>query len=276
MKIIPKLVILILIILLIYTTYLIYLNTILTNQGELSGQTIMTNPVYNELFLNKRPTYYIFWTGGYDSTFRILQALIVDKSNIVPIYLSGIIDNGPSNKTRRKNNKQELAALRNITSEIYKRYPHLRKMLKPLVIIPEVKLDRTVSDSMEILYRRGMVRRPICQYGALSQVSLDMNRPIEMAVEKEPHSSMMYKTVHSRVTGEGIDRKISDKVINREPEFNIYRNFRFSTLHLSKKDMLREAKKYGFDDLLRKTWSCWYPHNGKPCNRCIMCKERIV
>ena len=31
-----------------------------------------------------------------------------------------------------------------------------------------------------------------------------------------------------------------------------------------------------FDDILNKTWSCWYPRNNKPCGRCVMCRERFV
>ena len=229
-----------------------------------------------EGFSSATPTHYIFWTGGYDSTFRILEALLVEKAIVVPIYLSGIIDNNPNKTTRRRNNKQELDALRNITEKIYQTYPETRKKLKPLVIVPDVNLDKTIHDSMDILYRRGMVRRPVCQYGALAQVSLDMNHPIEMAVEREPHSSMMYRSIHKRVVDEGVNRRISDTVMKREPEFNIYRNFRFSTLHLSKKEMLEMAKRYGFSDLLKNTWSCWYPQGDKPCGRCIMCKERVI
>jgi len=39
---------------------------------------------------------------------------------------------------------------------------------------------------------------------------------------------------------------------------------------------LDEAKKLGFDDLLYYTWTCWFPINGKPCNKCKPCKERII
>ena len=229
-----------------------------------------------ESFIVKRPTNYIFWTGGYDSTFRILEALLVDKVIIVPIYLSGIIDNNANKKTRRNNNKQELAALTKIIKIIYETYPNEAKYLKPLLIIPEVTISKKVVTSMDILYRKRMVRRPVCQYGALAQVSLDMNHPIELAVEKEPDSSMMYNSIYNKVQGHGINCKIKSTLIKRYPELEIYQNFRFSTLHLSKKDMLKIAIKHGFSNILKLTWSCWYPQNGKPCQQCIMCKERLI
>ena len=40
--------------------------------------------------------------------------------------------------------------------------------------------------------------------------------------------------------------------------------------------MLKESKKLGFDELLYYTWTCWYPINGKPCNKCKMCEERTI
>ena len=92
-------------------------------------------------------------------------------------------------------------------------------------------------------------------------------RMIELAVEKEPHSSMMYNSVYDKVSGHGINCKIRPTVIKQNPELDIYKNFRFSTLHLSKKDMLNIAKNNHFDNILKLTWSCWYPINGKPCKR---------
>ena len=44
----------------------------------------------------------------------------------------------------------------------------------------------------------------------------------------------------------------------------------------TKEDLLELSKKYKFDYILKTTWSCWFPKNGKPCGKCPMCRERIV
>ena len=36
----------------------------------------------HEFFLNQKKINYIFWTGGYDSTFRLCQLLIDEKNKI--------------------------------------------------------------------------------------------------------------------------------------------------------------------------------------------------
>ena len=46
---------------------------------------------------------YVFWTGGYDSTFRICQLLIKEKVAVQPVYISDkYIDNHQQSNTRRK------------------------------------------------------------------------------------------------------------------------------------------------------------------------------
>lgn len=236
---------------------------------------IINNNTNIEQFTDK-PTRYIFWTGGFDSTYCVLEAIYKYNHNVVPIYLSGVIDNDINKSTRRKNIQHELNSIKKITSLVYKQRNKYSKLLKPLVIVPKLTLNNDVKNGMDILYRKQMVRRPICQYAYLSQVTLDMNRPIELAVEYEPKSSMMYNAIYKYVDGDDYMRKINKKYIQLYPELNIYRHFRFTTLHLSKHDMLKQSIKYGFDKYLYLTWSCWYPQNGKPCNRCIMCKERII
>lgn len=235
---------------------------------------IFKKEYYNNLIQNNPR--YIFWTGGFDSTYCILEAIFIDNNIVIPIYLSGIIDNTPSNSVRRKNNKEELMSIKNILNILKKNDPEKSKLLKPLIIIPNFNLSTKTKDSLQILYNKKMVRRPICQYGYLSQISLNLNKPIEIAIEKEPRSSIMYKSIHRFVTDSGKNRRIHKKYINKYKELDIYRNFRFTTLHLSKQNMLQIAKLNNFDKYLYLTWSCWYPKNGKPCGRCIMCKERII
>ena len=44
----------------------------------------------------------------------------------------------------------------------------------------------------------------------------------------------------------------------------------------TKEELLDKSKIYDYDDILKLTWSCWFPKEGKPCAKCPMCKERIL
>lgn len=41
-----------------------------------------------------------------------------------------------------------------------------------------------------------------------------------------------------------------------------------------KKEMVEDFRK--FNDILKLTWSCYYPKNGKPCSKCRACTDRKV
>ena len=99
---------------------------------------------------------------------------------------------------------------------------------------------------------------------------------IEISVEKEPHGSIMYRTIHNKVDYINGKYYLKKYLNNYDKSLEIFRYLSFPTLNYNKKDMLNIATKNGYRDILQLTWSCWYPINGKPCKRCIMCRERII
>ena len=94
--------------------------------------------VLNKFIFNKKKEnysnkkIYIFWTGGYDSTFRLCQALIDEKKIVQPIYVSDIIDNLPQSSTRRKNQKFEMNSMKKIINTLHQKFPYTRRTLLPL------------------------------------------------------------------------------------------------------------------------------------------------
>ena len=218
---------------------------------------------------------YLFWTGGYDSTFRLCQALIDEKKIVQPIYISDIIDNLPQNTTRRMNKKNEYDAMNKVIKTLHSKYPYTRTSLRPLMDIKKINVDNNVAHHMKILKSQGRVRRAVCQYGAMSQVTKNMGKDIEICVENEP-GSMLNKTMKGQMKCNGKVCYLKDNLAKNDKSLEIFRRFVFSTIKYTKEDMLEIAKEGGYDDILKLTWSCWYPRNGKPCGRCIMCRERII
>ena len=105
----------------------------------------------------------IFWTGGFDSTFRVLQALLDENRTVIPYYLSGSIDNIPSNRTRRRNQEMEQRAMDQIRKRLVDMHPDAASRLLPTVVVKHVELSRTTRDHMRSLHRQRVVRRPTCQ-----------------------------------------------------------------------------------------------------------------
>jgi hypothetical protein len=221
----------------------------------------------------------LFWTGGYDSTFRLCQILFTSSSPILPIYIADSYMDGEN--VSRENRLEEYQAMQNILSSLYKINPEFQQRIYPILSIQNVPICPYIKRNMRILYKKGFVHRPITQYSAMAQVCYNLRRSIEVGVENSEHSTMgnIVKDVvkYNKMRGVyEINVKQVKEKNSRKKEAEIFKYFDFPVIQYTKEDMLKEAKKYKYDRILKQTWSCWYPENGKKCGKCPMCKERII
>ena len=85
---------------------------------------------------------YLFWTGGYDSTFRLCQLLIDEKKEVQPIYLFLEDEFVDSDKFERRNKDEELQTMLNITRYIKQKFPHTRKLLHDTYFVKHIQKDK--------------------------------------------------------------------------------------------------------------------------------------
>jgi hypothetical protein len=220
------------------------------------------DPVINPRCVN------LFWTGGFDSTFRLLQLVLIEKKCVAPIYLNFPELDGLN--IRRQNAQFEIKTIQRIISELNRLGVGYRIM--PLKVITKITLSPEVFESMQILYYDGFLKRAISQYAHMVQYSLDKNIIIEEGAENSPHSTSN-KMVKPYLNSDGL---LDLEKIAGTP-LMVIRNLKFPIIHLTKKEMLEIAKKHKFEYILQWTKSCWWPSStGKPCLKCIMCKDRII
>lgn len=230
---------------------------------------------------------HVLWTGGYDSSFRVLQALIDEDKTVQPIYISDLIDNEPGKKTHRKNKDQEYNAMNKIRDFFGKKFPEKKDKLLDVIDIKKIELDDDTKYHMDELKKKKSVRRSTCQYGAISQLSKDINVGrhgddiiyLELGVVKEDYRVDKFRNIGIFNTiNNNIDKssyKISSNLNHNS--VNLFRYCRFPLIDVNKKEMLEIAGKGGYSDILVHSWSCWYPkEDGSTCGKCIMCKERIL
>ena len=79
-----------------------------------------------QLFLTKQQAPILLWTGGWDSTFRLLQRVLVEKQFIQPIYLVN---------PDRQSIQQELKSMALISAKLSADYPEAKARLLELKII---------------------------------------------------------------------------------------------------------------------------------------------
>ena len=201
-------------------------------------------------------TFNIFWTGGFDSTYRICEILAGGKGTVRPVYL---IDKG------RRSFLMELSAmvrLREAVSGRFNRGPSLMPL--------EVYLKEDFPPCDEIRKSFAAIKAAVhigTQYEWLAQFSRDMSwkyGKIELCTQR-----------HNPPAGWQLE--VFDNPHSQKPCLNegharcLFEHYLFPTLHLTKSDMKLNALKMGFYDIIRDTWFCHRPVGGLACGACRPC-----
>ena len=207
---------------------------------------------------------HLFWTGGFDSTFRILQ-LLDDGVDVQPIYISQKID-------VRKNHAFEFAAMMQLSEVIRRRFQDAS--LHDLLVVDEVPENSWVSRCASTIRYGTSHKTPMgAQYVSLCRFAEAHHAPIEISIEIGGRAERLLRNY---VTGEdGACRLDPDRLrTEKEQALMIFHRLRFPLIHLMKSDMMDEAEQRGFLEILSQTWTCWFPRKGRPCGRCKMCRSR--
>jgi len=226
-----------------------------------------------EHFDNSNNVVYLFWTGGFDSTYRLCELLLIENKSVQPIYLTYNLDNLSYNKMWvRRNRKQERIAMNKIIKLIKEKNPDIKlyNRLRPIIYInrPTLKKEFVQRFNSLVLFPQ---KRRIHQYSHLAYEAYNRNKKIEIGVLGIHNQSNFYKFLKKHVSPEN-GFEIYD-IDDRNPMKNLV----FPLFERSKEQLYDTAVKYEFTDILAITWSCWFPtKDGNPCGLCPMCKERII
>jgi 7-cyano-7-deazaguanine synthase len=192
----------------------------------------------------------LLWTGGWDSSFRLMQLLLIEKRPVQPIY---VIDTG------RGSLRRELQAMETLRAGI------LERLEEPSLLAPtQVLIATEYPPSSENVARGESIRSQVpfgSQYiwltgpaEALGWAGVEMCVPGE--AEPAPWEKLLF-TVPGRLTD--------------TDEAALLKYWSFPLITLSKEEMREIAREHGFLDLLLQRWSCFDPLLGLPCGRCHPC-----
>ena len=206
----------------------------------------------------------IFWTGGYDSTFRVVQ-LSRCEITIQPIYLS---DN-------RKSEKNELMAIEEITSML-KKHPQTKANFLPLKIVDinQRVNDQEYQEAYSRIRENDFIGSQYVWLGAFAQ----NNKGVEMSIHKDDKAMNVIlkygklKLVQDEIIG---DYYIVDKDCCPNDIVKLWGNLHFPLAYITKIEMKNYYKKEGYQQIADKTWFCYSPINNKPCGQCNPCKYTI-
>lgn len=270
-----KLIVIVFIIFFLGTKYLVkqYKNNCEADKTEI--KTDVTEVPYGIDFraINPDSVHHVFWTGGFDSTFRICQLLLLQDRFVQPIYI--MCDNIDNNGFNRQSANLEIQKMKEMRDLIFKNNTHIVNRLFPTHYVLNIRKNQIISKKFKKIHKQlGYFSRDINQYEKLARFSLEYDKPIEVSVEN-CNTGLDEATKQFRI-GTDKDCKIMHELPIKYNNLEIFKNFRFPIVHLTKNEMKNIAIRNNFYHILKNSWSCWFPQNGRPCGKCNMCKERII
>lgn len=216
----------------------------------------------------ERETINLLWTGGWDSTYRLVQ-LSRGPYKVQPYYVVN---------EKRKSLAEERKAVKDIY-ELLKAKPDTKAEL--LDVIEIRREDYPVPREIKLAYKEVLKRAKMGpQYEWLGEVSkhipgLEMS--LERSMEKPTSYDLYIRNADYEIVNEEDPVRACYKLTenNDKPLYELLGNVRFPVLVFtrSKMDFLADFKEWGYLDVAQKTWFCSQPINGEPCGYCAPCRN---
>ena len=215
----------------------------------------------------KNKTINVLWTGGFDSTYRMVELSGHDVI-IQPFYLSD---------KYRRSEKYELSAIREITADIEK-HPGTRCRILPLIKRRTSDLNQD-SEIVEAYNRLLGISYIGPQYIWLAEFARSY-KGLELCVETDDShygatwclrtNGKLEKIIDGDLVYWILDEEHSSKDV-----MTVFGSLHFPLIEITKLEMLEEFRRMGFYETMKKTWFCHTPVRGEPCGVCSPCRQTI-
>lgn len=207
----------------------------------------------------------LLWTSGWDSTFRLLSALLLEEATIRPHY---VIDKG------RASTAAELKAMAKITAALETQYPEAAGRLLPTHYARREELP--VIPITERRFRGLAARGEIgSQYEWLARYAASRGLvDLELSVHRDDKA-------HTFLDGNVEPIRYRSTTVYRltaaaaTTDLALFERFTFPVFDVSKRDMHRVATHNDFIDILEMSWFCHKPLAGVPCGLCVPCNDAL-
>lgn len=211
----------------------------------------------------------LLWTGGWDSTFRLLQ-LATQPVSIQPIYVIN---------SDRPSASYEQAAMKRIISIVRERFPAqvLDVRHYDIAWIRQNCMNEPISTAFAYLrktYNLGT------QYEWLSMLLNKLNLDAECAIVRQYHGKVE-KAIHTEGRIAPVENDFLPGRMHILPDgegnavYTLFRHIILPLLSVSKKEEEQIARDNGWMDIMLLTWFCHTPIHGEPCGICSPCDDAM-
>ena len=209
------------------------------------------------------PVIHLLWTGGWDSTFRLLDLTITQNRIVQPHYIVNCTRPSLTLELRTQ------AALRKM---LYASFPQTQSLVLPTHLynsaeFPEDAILQAQFLALQSKYRIGS------QYAWIANFARNCaDSPLELSLTYEGKIRNLLAPCIMPIDYAGLTTyQLNDSPYDTDLE--LFRDFTFPLFQIKKTDMTEVARSGGFLDILNATWFCFTPiRNRIPCGRCTACR----
>lgn len=214
----------------------------------------------------------VFWTGGWDSTHRVVDLVVHYGCRVQPIYM---IDKS------RRSWSIEVERMDRIRHHLSTEYPDRNHLLLPTIYIdlPDLEIPQFSNHPYrELASKTGTS----IQYLYLSRVSEITGYPrIEVAIHSEDDASD-YELLREKSKEVSLDCGAStiefepwDPVSPTEHALKVFETYRLPYMFTHPDELAEMAAEHGLTSMLALTFTCRIPFRGEPCGVCETCRYAI-
>jgi hypothetical protein len=195
-------------------------------------------------------TIHIFWTGGWDSTFRLIQALLTTEAKVQPHYII----------RAEKSTGIEIYTMILIRRAINETYPEVRSRFIPTQYINADMITEfeDIDQQVDKLRKTAQINE---QYRLMAHYCRQFGiEKVEVSLEKSP-------------VPEEDSQEWLEKTFQNAPAFNC---FAYPVFELTKSDMYEIAKANDWVKIMNLTSFCRRPNlEITPCGSCGSCSDAV-
>jgi len=201
----------------------------------------------------------LLWTGGWDSTFRLLWLVLREQRQVQPYYIVDSLKHRPAVP-------EERAAMERIRQRLAERYPDAAVRLSDTI---ECGLEDIDEDTETFRYYERCLATGFIggQYEWLARYCRQNDiADMELSIHRDDKARKLLAHLIDPAARDRLDPRFAGDF-----RYELFKSFHFPLFDMTKRHMQAEARLAGFDDLMKLTWFCHRPRNGAPCGTCNPC-----
>lgn len=212
----------------------------------------------------------LLWTGGWDSTFRLLQIVLEETKQVQPLYFIDPARNSLGVEIQRMNNLKKC---------IFERYPYTKNLILPLhyVNIETIEHDEEIAQALRTLNHYVPLGS---QYSWLAAYCKQNNIfGLEMSIEDGANNEISWKNLPflKNNFSDNPDTLPDEERLIYSTSKIIFKYFQFPIININKVEMFELVKQKDWMPVMEKTWFCYQPlyvpfQGLVPCGNCITCR----